>query len=699
MDNINIWFARNKDGDIVTIDKINDNNRYEEYSCPICESKLIAKLGEKNAHHLAHKDASKCSRETQIHFFVKNELLKQGDKFTVRLDDESKEFVCKEILIEQEYETEFGTYKPDITIMTEDDKTIYFEVAHTNKKKIEDYLDIWIELNNIVVEIETKEMIEGKIIKEFKAKFYEGKCFNIKQEDKEYYELVGKIKLNDTEYPKEQVEKLNWFWKDINRYLLREFEISEISDLIQAIEDKELREIVVSILRKSRCTGIMEDYIDYNIKCTEKHLNSYNEEYRFECKITRLVHERIFMGCDIEMFYKEIYCGKGFCVYNFDSFENILECNKNKILYGKLKYLILDKLPECKDIKYFNNSYGESIYFSNTYIKLENEKNAYNTVNNLINKKLEKNKIEIENMNTLENNKLWLKDLRDITYDYREIGNYISIYYGCGSHVISFNNVTFSNEEILNTKLIIEKRISNIKTYNYLQKKLYNVIDKINGNPFKFKVALPIVKKCDDNYEDVQISVDITNRHIYNETIFDKPYKISETNLDTILIEVENSINNTKYKYECVYNALNEFKSNIYNTKNEYEIEVFPSYCIIYNLELDRVDSIFKYSDINNVKNLLKRKMFKKCLIENINFYYELNIAKDVISKLEKRYREHVKGIWNFRCKNENMFINGKKVFEVNYSDLDSKEKLQSYLNNEISNYLRELRYGTKGVK
>jgi competence CoiA-like predicted nuclease len=92
-DNINVWFARNKEGNIVTIDKINEDNRYEEYSCPICESKLIPKLGDINAHHLAHKDASKCDRETQIHFFVKNELLKQGDKFTVKLDNEIKEFI------------------------------------------------------------------------------------------------------------------------------------------------------------------------------------------------------------------------------------------------------------------------------------------------------------------------------------------------------------------------------------------------------------------------------------------------------------------------------------------------------------------------------------------------------------------------------------------------------------------------------
>jgi hypothetical protein len=132
-------------------------------------------------------------------------------------------------------------------------------------------------------------MIEGKIITEFDAKFYEGKCFNVRQEDKEYYDLVGKIRLSNTKYPKDQVEKLNWLWKDINKYILGEIEISEISDLIQAIEDKELREIVVAILRKNKCTGVMNDYIEYNIKYINKMLGEENIIVK-----PRLIYDRIY---------------------------------------------------------------------------------------------------------------------------------------------------------------------------------------------------------------------------------------------------------------------------------------------------------------------------------------------------------------------------------------------------------------------
>jgi hypothetical protein len=464
--------------------------------------------------HFAHRDASKCDRETQIHFFVKNELLKQGDKFIIRLDNDIKSFMCKEILIEQQYKTEFGIYNPDITVITEDNKTIYFEVSHTNKKKIEDYLDIWMELNNIVVEVESRDIINGKFLREFNAKFYEEKCFNIKQEDKEYYELIGKIKLNKNKYPIEQVNKLDWLWRDINKYLLGEIEISIISDLIQSIENKELQNIIVTVLRKNRCNRVMDDYIKYNIKTTEESLNSYNKDYKFECKVTRLIYERIFIGCDIDMFYKYIYCGKGFCIYNFDSFDNILECNENKILYGKLKYFILSKLPKCKDVKYLNNSYGESIYFSNTYINLENEKNAYDTVNSLVNEKLEKNKIKIENSNVFEKNKIWLQEIENTTYKYWKNDNSIDIYYECGQRIISFNNKLLSNVEISNIKLDIKRKLDNIKTYEDFKNKLNNIVKKVNDNSFNFKI-ISKVKIYNDNYEEVQVSIDVNNVYIF----------------------------------------------------------------------------------------------------------------------------------------------------------------------------------------
>jgi hypothetical protein len=327
-ENINLWFARNKDGSIVTIDKIDKENKHEDYMCPICGSNVIPKAIKDNAlmsRHFAHRDASKCDSETQIHFFVKNELIKQGDKFKVKLDTETKEFVCKEVFIEQQYKTEFGTYKPDITILTEDNEIVYFEVANTNKKKIEEYLDIWIELNNIVVEVGTNELLNGNDIKEFKAKFYKDKCFNINKEERDYYDIIGRIKLSKNKYPTEQINKLSWLWKDINKYLLGELEISELSNLIQAIEDKELKEIVVSILRKNRCTGIMEDYIKYNIDIIKKNIGIHLRKI----VIPRLVFDRIYGKYDIHLKlngnYESIKC-KLTDNYDYNKFIKMYEC-------------------------------------------------------------------------------------------------------------------------------------------------------------------------------------------------------------------------------------------------------------------------------------------------------------------------------------------------------------------------------------
>src|SRR5574344_253081 len=186
-ENINLWFAKNANYEIVTIDKINEENKHDKYYCPICGSEVIPKAIKEYSlmtPHFAHIDRSKCDGESMIHFWIKNKLIKQGDKFNIKLDSTVQKYVCKNIIIEQEYKTEFGTYKPDITIIKETNETIYFEVANTNKKKIEEYLDMWIELGNTVVEVDTKDLMNGNNVKEFKSLFYKGKCFNVDSQER-----------------------------------------------------------------------------------------------------------------------------------------------------------------------------------------------------------------------------------------------------------------------------------------------------------------------------------------------------------------------------------------------------------------------------------------------------------------------------------------------------------------------------------
>ena len=129
IDDINLWYAKDKNNNIVKIVDINENNRKEEYFCPICMSSVIPKLGTKTKHHFAHID------ESFIHFWIKNKLLSVGDSFKIKTNDDILSYKCIDIEMEKEYKTQHGTYKPDITVTTDTNEIIFFEIAYTNKKK------------------------------------------------------------------------------------------------------------------------------------------------------------------------------------------------------------------------------------------------------------------------------------------------------------------------------------------------------------------------------------------------------------------------------------------------------------------------------------------------------------------------------------------------------------------------------------
>jgi hypothetical protein len=281
-ENVKLWFAKNNER-VVTIDEVNEENKNNTYMCPVCGSDLKPKAisSKRVTPHFAHMDSSKCNSESQIHFWFKHKFLEKGDKFTVAAD-KARDYICKEIIVEKEYTVGDYTYRPDVTVLTECGEIIYFEMAFSNKKKVKDYLDIWLELKNVVVEVDIKDLVLKNEIPKFNSLFYEGKCFNTKRNDT-YYNTIGKYKEkslfeNSGKDTKEQLQKLDWLWNDLIKYKNNEIESQQIFDLIEIISPKE-RIIVRDILTKQKCSNLYNEYLSYKVNKVHgevtRHLNRF----------------------------------------------------------------------------------------------------------------------------------------------------------------------------------------------------------------------------------------------------------------------------------------------------------------------------------------------------------------------------------------------------------------------------------------
>lgn len=313
-ENVKLWFAKDEDGNIVTIDKIDETALRNNYYCPMCGSDLIIKAtkSKKVTPHFAHIDASKCNSETMIHWWFKHKFLEKGEKFTV-VSDKKKHYTVKDLFVEQEYKVGDKIYNPDVTVITEDNETIYFEMAFSNKKKVKDYLDIWLELKNIVVEVDIKQLMFKNELPEFKALFYNGKCFNIKKNDT-YYNTIGKYKEEKfkekiTPSLKERIQKLDWFWEEVFRYKNGERDIEYMVNLIDSIDWKD-RYIVDLILKKSVCSDLYANYLDFksldNVICFEEIL-SKDHSIRKAIKILNKKYKDIDKNYKVVLYKHSIY--------------------------------------------------------------------------------------------------------------------------------------------------------------------------------------------------------------------------------------------------------------------------------------------------------------------------------------------------------------------------------------------------------
>lgn len=343
--NVNLWFARNEENEIIGVLKSSNDNIY---TCPICTSKVIPKALEstKITPHFAHVVKEKCSNESMLHFWFKHKFIERGDTFTIVADEEYA-FTCKDFKTEVTFSLESGTYRPDIVIETECGNEIVFEMANTNKKKVQDYIDRWIELDKIVVEVDIPSLTNESDIAEFKALYYNGKCFNFnKREIKKFNKLKEmKDKLYETTKDLEVIKSIDWLWREVVNYhknkenieflyscykILDSEQKSIVSDALYNVHEISLesdykeyiqKKLILAVSKKINITEISKTFTNIN-----NLLNSYSNGFYLEEYVSR---DRLFVKYEKD--FNE-------SVNEICDFLYKVESNDSFLFYMKLKY-------------------------------------------------------------------------------------------------------------------------------------------------------------------------------------------------------------------------------------------------------------------------------------------------------------------------------------------------------------------------
>ena len=125
-----------KNGDLVHISEVNSGLKCE-CTCVCCDSKLVARKGDKMSHHFAHHKSEDCNGayETILHILAK-EILKESKSIVA-----PEIFFCffyirfKEMVIKYDFvelEKRLGDIKPDIVVY-KDNKPLLIEIYVTHK--------------------------------------------------------------------------------------------------------------------------------------------------------------------------------------------------------------------------------------------------------------------------------------------------------------------------------------------------------------------------------------------------------------------------------------------------------------------------------------------------------------------------------------------------------------------------------------
>lgn len=450
-ENVSLWFAKDIKDEIVVVTNAKQS---EEYMCPVCESRVVPKGLKDGAvvtPHFAHFDKEKCNSEHMIHWWFKNKFISVGDRFKIKTKD-VKSFICKSVLVEQVYKIKGETYKPDVTIECVCGEVIFFEMAYSNKKKPEEYIGIWSEIGNMVVEVDIRNLIGIESTNTYNAIYYDGKIIN-KNKKTGYQKNIGdyidkhfNFELRKTDI--ERIKRLNWFWIDMCNYRKKKI---NVDDLVYSIEGVNVGdfEVVAKMIEKPSCLDICKDVIKARLKIIEEEFKLKFDNDKYLVK-TSSDYASVY---DISSLKEKLICSKFVGVKTtiaevFNSFDNsILKYEYEKISTPNIKkvkqrlnklyndiYITYSTLDYDKP-RFFRHMFGLDMYSECYYyevcLKIIDNDNTYGTriLEIRIDKNYEKNLLTIHN----GDNKISLF-INDETSIYKEI---LAI---CNSKILDFKN-------------------------------------------------------------------------------------------------------------------------------------------------------------------------------------------------------------------------------------------------------------------
>ncbi|CAG7839932.1 hypothetical protein CLOHAE12215_01348 [Clostridium haemolyticum] len=703
IDNVQLWFAKNENNKIVTINEIKKENK-NKYYCPLCNSEVIPRQGEINSWCFAHIDKSKCSSESMYHFWIKNKLLQQGDRFRIKSDVE-KEYLCDEILVEETYKVNDKEYRPDLTVKTTNGETIYFEMNYSNEKKLEDYLDIWMELNNIVVEIDVKTLINSTNNKlpTFKAKYYKGKCFNIKNgEDTVYHDTIGKYKEQlkkngEYEVRKRAIDKLDWLWKDIQRYKMNQVGIEYIYRIITSIHNEQDRRIVIEVLKKNSCQQIKRDIVEFNINSFDKIIRDIEKqeqsELKYSIKIPRSIYDRIYKGIqtyiiddnnsitynhidrkqiieDIKSHTDFINIKKYDIKYNYSQICNYIDyCGFPKIDIG---------IDGWNNVRLYLNNFKKNT--DNYSITINNVKNKENVI-----KEVQK-RLGGDNLYFNGNEITIINDMaKRLKKDYHK-NIQIQLYAKCSDLYVAYGNNGIAYQTVY-----AEKK-DNIN-FNNLEKMIRKNIKSIrNENKKKRRIKNKYIK---DNDRD-KICQELYDIRIYKKVLF------SQLKQHQQVLNIKPMCNKP---YFMIYHQ-NSIKNIVFLSPKAYQkSDILEQHDMITILNKNTYNTIFDQEDItnhilinyNNTNVFINQKLLVKQFLQD-----ELKKYQDIFNKrinlfyhkskpLNKKY----KNLYKFDFVKCTDIFNEINNSQVDFSKLEIKNNNHNYSNMiELqSNIIRRNKY------